>query len=331
VQGAASSLNVPTTQEALLLSLEAHARELHAFLEAMPALLRAERLDEMRRRCWQLVESAPRGLEDPRLEAAWRRGHERLVALQEALAAARPPAALHDLYDELGRCYELWIEQLRIARRRYGVQGAAALDSVKSLIVARSFFHVLNGVMAAAIYQFLLGPAGALVLLGALLAVFGFLEVSRRFSARWNHAICSSRLFRPIRRPGEYHHVNSATWYLLGLCLLVPLASKPAVIAAVLILAFADPAAAWFGRRFGQRKLHRNKSVAGSAAFVVVALAVAWAYLVGFGPELTLARAGLVALAGACAGALAEVFSGPLDDNLTVPVASALTIAALLP
>lgn len=323
------TLAVPTPP-GLLLSLEAHARELHAFLEAAPALLDARRLDELRQRCWRLVESAPRGLEDPRLDSALRRGHERLVALQDALATAVPTAVLHDLHDELARGYEQWIEQLQVARQRSGVRGAAALDLVKSLNGARTLFHICNGVICAALYQFLLGPTGATVVLGVFLAVFGFLEVSRRFSSSWNHTICSSPLFRPIRRPGEYHRVNSATWYLLGLCLLLPIASKPAVIAAVLILAFADPAAAWFGKRFGQRKLHRNKSVAGTSAFLVVALAVAWPYLVAFGPDLTLARAGLLALAGAFAGALAEVFSGPLDDNLTVPVASALTITALM-
>lgn len=321
---------MPTPQEALLLRLEAHARELHAFLEATPALLDAQRLDELRQWCWKLVESAPRSLEDPRLDAAWRRGHERLVALQSALATAVPPAVLRDLYDELARGYEQWIVQLRAARQRYGVQGAAALDSVKSLIGARSVFHIGSGVLAAAVYQFLLGPTGCMVVLASLLAVFGFLEVSRRLSPSWNHTICSSRLFRPIRRPDEYHRVNSATWYLIGLCLLVPLASKPAVIAAVLILAFADPAAAWFGKRFGRRKLHRSKSVAGTCAFLAVALAIGWPYLAAFGPDLTVGRAGLLALSGAISGALAETFSGPLDDNLTVPVASALTITALL-
>jgi dolichol kinase len=330
VQTAAIALPDPTSSEALLLRLEAHARELHAFLEAMPALLDGRRVDELRRRCWELVESAPRSLEDPRLDAAWRGGRERLEALQAALAAAVPAEALRDLHDELARGYEQWIEQLRAARKEYGVRGASALHQVKSVIGLRSLLHVLNGVVAAALYQLVLGPVGATLVLGSLLAVFGFLEVSRRFSARWNHALCSSPIFRPIRRPAEYHRVNSATWYLLGLCLLVPLASKPAVIAAVLILAFADPAAAWSGRRWGRRKLFRNKSVVGTLAFVAVALAVAWPYLAVFGPELGVGRAGLLALAGAVVGALAEVFSGPLDDNLTVPVATALTITALL-
>lgn len=330
VQAAAIALPDPTSPEALLLRLEEHARELHAFLEAMPGLLDSARIDELRRRCWELVESAPRSLDDPRLDAAWRSGRERLEALQAALAAATPAEALRDLHDELSRGYEAWVEQLRTARARQGLRGASQLHQVKSLIGLRSLFHVLNGCIAAGLYQFVLGPVGATIVLGAFLAVFGFLEVSRRFSARWNHAICSSPIFKPIRRPAEYHRTNSATWYLLGLCLLVPLASKPAVIAAVLVLAFADPAAAWIGRRWGTRKLHRNKSVVGTLVFVAVALAVAWPYLVAFGPSLTVGRAGLLALAGAVVGALAEVFSGPLDDNLTVPVATALTITALL-
>jgi dolichol kinase len=321
----AAALPSPSAPEIALDALESYARDLHAFLEAMPSQL--ERLDELGQSCRALLEKAPRSLDDPRLEAAWHRAHARLSELHAALALAMPRARLLALHQDLARTYEQWIEQLESARERYGVAGEAALESVKPLMWPRTLFHVLMGVVAAGVYQFALGTAGCMLILGVLLAVFTFLEVSRRRSPWWNDVLISA--LKLIARPREYHHVNSSTYYLLGLCVLVPLASKTAVIAAILVLAFADPAAAWVGKRLGTRKLYRNKSVAGSAAFFAVAIAVALPYLAAFGPGFSLARATLLAVAGALAGTLAELLSGRLDDNFTVPVVTGLALTVL--
>jgi dolichol kinase len=305
-------------------AVENYARDLHAFLEAMPAQLTGERFDDLIQRCRALLENAPRSLDDPRLEAAWRRAHGRLAELHAAFVSALPRTRLLALHEELARTYELWIEQLRSARARYGVPGAPALESVKPLMWPRTFFHMSMGVLGATVYQFLLGWQGCIAILGTLLVIFLALEISRRFSPRWNELLLSG--LRPIARPREFDHVNSSTYYLVGLCLLVPIASRSAVVTAVLILAFADPAAAWIGKRLGRRKLYRNKSLAGSLAFLVVAVAVAWPYLALFGPGLSLGRACLLAVEGAVAGTLAELLSGRLDDNLTVPVVTGLAL-----
>jgi dolichol kinase len=93
---------------------------------------------------------------------------------------------------------------------------------------------------------------------------------------------------------------------------------------ALAIMAFADPAAAMIGRRWGRTTLLHGRTLEGSLTFVVVGTAAALLGMHILHPEvcswpMTLA-------VGACAavcGSIAELFSRGLDDNLTVPVSAA--------
>jgi dolichol kinase len=99
---------------------------------------------------------------------------------------------------------------------------------------------------------------------------------------------------------------------------------RPALIAACLALALADPAAAWAGTRLGQRRLRPlslRRTLEGSVAFFLVAAATtAWVASRGAGPDdgISVVR---LAVGCAAAGALAEAFSPPGWDNAAIPVA----------
>ena len=91
----------------------------------------------------------------------------------------------------------------------------------------------------------------------------------------------------------------------------------------LVVLGFGDPFAAIIGRRFGRIRLPGGRSLEGSLAFVVagtvMSLPVLWlAHHLTFGAALG------VAAIGASAGALAEVLSGRLDDNFTIPLFAGL-------
>ena len=83
-------------------------------------------------------------------------------------------------------------------------------------------------------------------------------------------------------------------------------------------------AAAVIGRRFGRTKLPGGRSLEGSLAFVLAGGLPALAVLLGF-HHLPLVTAAVVALSGAVAGAAAEVLSGRLDDNFTIPLIASLS------
>jgi glycerol-3-phosphate acyltransferase PlsY len=83
----------------------------------------------------------------------------------------------------------------------------------------------------------------------------------------------------------------------------------------MLFLSLGDAAAELGGKNFGRFKIF-HRSMEGTAAFFMVAFLIAFALLEDW----------RVALVGAVAGALVELFSFEVDDNLTVPIGSALAL-----
>ncbi|MDE0083817.1 MAG: hypothetical protein OXT72_14335 [Gammaproteobacteria bacterium] len=125
------------------------------------------------------------------------------------------------------------------------------------------------------------------------------------------------RLLRPLLTPREAERVAGSTWYVAGILAAVVLFPPGAAVPAIWVLALADPAAGWVGRRWGRRPLGAGTRE-GFAAFVLVAVAV-----------LSVAVPLPAALLGAVAGGLVEIAPWRVDDNLTIPpaVAGVLWIA----
>ncbi len=294
------------------------AADLHQFLDDFPRALSAgERRDELRAECQRLL-TRFHAATDQHLTSAGLSGH--LANLSQALEGPRATALAQ--YEHLSRSYEKWAH----AERKAGDTQAGKL---RPLIRARTFFHILMALTAFVCYQFLLTRTGCLIVCGSLLGLFTALEISRRFSPRFNHLLLTSPLFRPIARPEEYFRVNSASYYLLSLSLITYFFSREAVMAAVLILGFADPAAAWLGKRYGKTKLYQRKSVVGSATFLLVGWVVAFTYFFGL-VHVSVPSALLAATSAALFGAVVELFSTRFDDNLTVPLAAAIGTALFL-
>jgi len=189
----------------------------------------------------------------------------------------------------------------------------------------RSLFHVASGLVALALLRLLPDRAWLVAVSGALAGTAWTLELSRRRSGWLNDVLM--RFFAPIAHPQERHKVNSSTWYmtaLVGLALLAPLRSAEI---AVVVLAFADPAAGFVGRRIGRTRIRAGRSLEGTLAFVIAGVLAALAVLTAF-HALPLPSMLLLAGAGAAAGAVAEVISTRLDDNFTIPVTVAIAASA---
>jgi dolichol kinase len=122
------------------------------------------------------------------------------------------------------------------------------------------------------------------------------------------------RLFPALVSPREAAGVASSTWYAVGALLVWGLFPAETAVAAILVLALADPAASFLGRRIQSPRFGAGSRF-GSGVFLLVA-SVVLAPALGF-PLALLAAAGVT---------LVEAVPWKLDDNLTVP----LTAAALL-
>lgn len=184
----------------------------------------------------------------------------------------------------------------------------------------RRVFHACSGLVLVGIL--VLTPISALWL-AAMLAVGAggalALDLVRLRSPRVNHLFF--RVLRPFASPREAAGIASSTWYLIGVGMALACFPDHVAIAAILVLSLADPTASYLGRRWGRRSLGTGTgTVEGTVAFIGVAAAIL-VPLAGWGPGLV--TAGLVAII--------EQIRWPLDDNLTIPLATGALLWSLLP
>lgn len=197
----------------------------------------------------------------------------------------------------------------------------------RPLNLPRSFFHACSGVLIVLSSE-LLAHETLLAIAASFAAVGWLLEGTRRIRPAWNRVLM--RLFRPVAHSHEAHGVNSSTWYATAWLLLLATTSVNAANVGVLALAFGDPIAGLVGRKLGRRKLLANKTVEGSIAFLLATTTIGATYLAWLSGVTIGAALATAALAG-LVGAVAELLSTRVDDNLSVPVlagwAAALALA----
>lgn len=241
---------------------------------------------------------------------------QRCVALGRALESM-PPADTQDVAP--------WVA-LRIAVGPHYEDLVAALGrvghrvpSLRPTNYSRNFFHVCSSLFALFIIEMF--TERMLWVAGGFLTSAILMESSRKISPRANQVLM--RAFGKVAHPYERHSVNSASWYALALMLLALFVPPVGCAVGVVVLGFGDPFAAIIGRRFGRTRLPGGRSLEGSLAFVVAGTLMSLPVLL-LGHQLPVGVALGVAVTGASAGALAEVLSGRLDDNFTIPLIAGL-------
>lgn len=139
-------------------------------------------------------------------------------------------------------------------------------------------------------------------------------EVTRFASRRANRWFV--RLFGVFLRPREIDRsVAASTWVALSTAVAFTVFDYTVAFAAVCFLAFGDSAAGLVGQKWGQSRVW-NKTIEGTAAFVLVSLLVSLVLASVTKTELApLVIGGLVAAA-------IEMLPLRLNDNLTIPLAS---------
>ena len=142
------------------------------------------------------------------------------------------------------------------------------VDSTAGPQPLRRLFHAATGVAIVVAMEALQIPRSvALWILGSVLALQVALDV-----VRLRYSVVNRTFFRITRHlvtPRESAGVASSTWYTLGILLTIALFPRAAAMSAILVLALADPAASYLGRRWGRRSL-LGGSLEGMAVFVVV-------------------------------------------------------------
>ena len=301
---------------------EEFARECYGFLAALdPAALRddaaaamrdtLERLHDVAQQAYDAWEAVP-----PRSTC-----EERARAAFEAIKAALPnPERIGDarrewfeIRDNLTPLYEAMATSLK--------QNGASVDHLHPTNHLRIAFHMSSGLMCMVLFEHILTLKWAFVASFAWLTWAWTLEITRRRFPSWNNFLMT--IFGPFARDHERYRVNSATWF--GTAVFVLLLTSPPMIAvlAVLVLAIGDPVAGMVGRRWGKTRVFGKKSVEGTLGFAGACLAVGIAYLTIYYVHIGFLAIVVLATVAAVVGAIVELLSNRLEDNLTVPIISA--------
>lgn len=156
------------------------------------------------------------------------------------------------------------------------------------------------------------------VLFAALISLI--IDFSRIW--RWPLWTWLSKIMGAIFREHEIKGgLSGATYILFTAAVTIVVFPKTIAVAALLFIVIGDTAAALVGRLIGRHRLVGKKSVEGSAAclfsLIIVSLLI---------PKLPI----LAGLAGATTATLAEMLSGKIDDNLTMPLVSAATMLIVM-
>ena len=242
-----------------------------------------------------------------------------LGAYAQELEESRNVVRLREAYRSLAQGYELLRVELEKFKKQYAVGTTVHLQRLKTDNYARNVFHVTMGLAGVLLYEYVLTYRQASAVIGSLFATFVLLEVLRRFLPQWNDFMVD-RLFGAISRPWERHQTNSSTYYALGLLLVTLFFPKPVAQISALVLAVGDPMATLAGKRWGRRKVWREKTYVGVGVFILTSLAASVTFLLLLADGLTFGSKLTLALAVSLAGAFAELFSERIDDNLTIPI-----------
>ncbi len=192
-----------------------------------------------------------------------------------------------------------------------------------SFEMRRQAVHALGIFTVPMIFYF--GKIISLILLAAIILFFTILAAYKLEKVRRNKNFLleefaaienffEEKIYSKFERK-ESFPMRGAIMFYFGAFLTLLIFPEQIAAAGIAVLAIADSASTLIGKRFGKHKIFENKTLEGSLGFFISAFVVL-AFFVS--PE----RAVFAALVGALVEAFVKI-----DDNLTVPLATAAALA----
>jgi dolichol kinase len=163
---------------------------------------------------------------------------------------------------------------------------------------------------------FLIGKNTTVIVILIALIIATYIDLSRLFNLPGWHLL--EKPFRGMIRDHE-NNTMSGAFYILLAGLLAGILFETSHAAAVMgFVVLGDIAAALTGRKFGKIRLPgTNKTLEGSIGCLLACMIVAFVV-----PGLPL----FVGIAGALTASIAEAFSGKIDDNIAMVIASGIVM-----
>ena len=311
------------TQETL--QMQQVAKELYTLLKEIDTRWRddleaafRQRLEALQKQIDRLLEAKQEAKDELELLV------QRLRTIRDLVAEKMPSLNLptQQIRDEWGR----YRKQLQEAYE--SLSGAFSkmdvhLPSLRPTNYVRSLFHVTMASSVIVLIQYLVNTKTLMLAVSGTFVVWAWtMEALRPSRPHLNAALM--KVFGKMAHPHEWHRINSATWYSTALFLLALFFPVHICLVAIAILGFGDPAAAFIGRRWGRIKLLNGRSLEGTLAFVVAGILASALVLAIWYPPVSWLQALLWIGIASVFGAVAELVSRRIDDNLSIPVAAAV-------
>jgi diacylglycerol kinase (CTP) len=206
-----------------------------------------------------------------------------------------------------------------------GLNVTVGLAKRSDIHYARKIWH-MSGVFGMFLaYTYLPHAVSLTILVVAWLSFVPFDFLRQKNAALNDWAV---HAFKPIMRQSEVKKLAGTTYLLSGVLIVDLIFQRPVVGLTLLFLAFADPIASYFGILYGKDKIFGHKSIQGFMAAFFVCAALTFTFLL-YHNYMT-DRLIVVSMLAGLVGAFAELIPvGKLDDNLTLPVMSAIGLSIL--
>ncbi|MBD3233779.1 MAG: hypothetical protein GF315_08660 [candidate division Zixibacteria bacterium] len=180
--------------------------------------------------------------------------------------------------------------------------------------VYRKLIHL--GSLSMPIGYHLFGKIPSIIIISFALLVSLYIDLSRIYSLPGKQFLIN--LIGPVLREHEFERLGGAFYILLAGLIAIIFLDVPTAAAAMGFVIVGDVAAALTGRRWGETRLPgTRKSLEGSIGCLLACILVAYV-----APGVPF----IVGLAGAVVATIAEAYSGVIDDNIAVVIASGLVM-----
>ena len=310
------------------------ALELHKFLRDLePARRRSEfedtarlKLNKIRQKIKNLLESC----EFPKDDERFSRLQHRLQAIGQKIDKHRPRGK----FKSSSQRREEWKQFLSHLQPAYASLAkcldhiAIPVPKLRPTNYGRNVFHFAGGVMCLILLHHVFSSdTVGYVAVGCAIWIWLMEALKLRYEKVTKFYLF---LLGKFAHPHEHLRINSATWFGTAIAILAVFFEPAAAAVGVAILCTADPVAAIIGRRYGRIPLMGGRTLEGSLGFLLSGTLISIIVLQIWHSYLSWSAVLLTAFIASLIGAIIELFSDRVDDNLTIPVGSALCAALVL-
>jgi len=193
-------------------------------------------------------------------------------------------------------------------------------QSLSKRDLVRETIHVSGFFVAAVSMLLRLNSLFVAFLIFIITSIYVISELARVFG--YNIPVTATITWHAALSPEIYEFVTAPIFFALGIMLALIVFPTPVSYGAIAVFTFGDGFATLFGKKFGRHvyPYNKGKKVEGTLLGVLMAWFGAWFFISN----------PLKALVAAVVGMLVETLPTPVNDNLTIPLFSGLTLLLLL-